>query len=218
MTYARTDLITETLANLGIVRLTDVSAPLTRVALVTYAAQILGVLPAGQTLSAEDSTKIDARIPTIIADLNARAVVTISDPNAISAGMFDALAAILANAARPGYEEGGSATSQLANDAVIAERKLYNFGGAAIVERNLDAIYAELGDDDLISLVDDSDIPASWFPSLAWIVADKVSGKFPLLPPDTVAKAKMQAMEAVLTLRRITRGRPSYNRAMAEFM
>lgn len=216
MAYARADVITEALANLGIVRLTDTSAPLTRVALVANAARILGVLPSGQTLSAEDSATIDAHVPTVIADLNSHAVVTIADPNAIPGGMFDSLSVMVANAARSSYESGS--TSQLPAEAINAERKLYSFGGAAIVERNLDAIYAELADDDLVSLVDDSDIPLSWFPSLAMIVADKVSGKFPLIPPDTVVKVKVQAMEAVTTLRRITRGRPSYNRAIVEFM
>lgn len=216
MAYTRTDLITEALANLGIVRLTDASAALTRVALVSNAASILGVLPSGQTLSAEDSAKIDAHVPTVIADLNARSVVTISDPNAIPGGMFDALSIIVANAARGGYESGGP--SQLPGEAIAAERKLYNFGGAAIVERNLDAIYSELSADDLVSLVDDSDIPQEWFLSLAAIVADKVKGKFPLVPADVIARVKMEGAEAINTLRRTTRGRPSYLRAVPEWM
>lgn len=214
MAYTRANLITEALRNLGIVTLTDISAPLTRVALVNNAATILGVLPSGQTLSAEDSAKIDARVPTVIADLNGRAVVTIADPNAIPGEMFEALSILVANAACGGYENSGS---QLAAEAVAAERKLYSFGGASIVDSNLDAIMAELATDDLVALVDDSDIPQEWFMSLAAIVADRVKGKFPLLPPETIMRVKAEGAEAVRTLRRTTRGRPSYNVMPGQF-
>lgn len=218
MSYTRSDLITEALANLGIVRLTDASATLTRVALVAEAASKLGVLPSGQTLSPEDSATIDARVDTVIADLNARAVVTISDANAIRGGMFDALAAILAHAARASYESGGAATAQLATDAMAGERRLYNFGGATIVDRNLKGILAELANDELVSVVDSSDIPNEWFPSLALIVADRVKGKFPLVSPDVIMRVKAEGAEAENTLRRITRGRPSYNRFVPEWI
>lgn len=217
MSYTRDNLITEALANLGIVRLTDASATLTRVALVAEAASKLGVLPSGQTLLAEDSATIDARVPTVIADLNARGVVTITNANAIPGGMFDALSAILANAARASYESSGAATSQLAADAMAGERRLYNFGGATIVDGNLNAIFAELASDDLVSVVDPSDIPNEWFVALAAIVADRVKGKFPLVSPDTILRVKIEGAEAMNTLRRTTRGRPSYNRAVPEW-
>jgi hypothetical protein len=217
MAYTSDDLVTQSLSNLGIVRLTDTSTALTRIALVAEAASKIGVLPSGQTLAAEDSATIDARVPTVIADLNARAVVTIADANAIPGGMFDALSAILANAARASYELAGAATAQLAADAVAGERRLYNFGGAAIVQANLDAIFAELGTDDLVNVVDPSDIPRDWFLALAAIVADRVKGKFPLIPPETVMRVKAEGAEAVTTLRRTTRGRPSYNRVVPEW-
>lgn len=217
MSYTRDNLITEALANLGIVRLTDASATLTRVQLVAQAATNLGVLPSGQTLSAEDSAIIDAHVPTVIADLNARAIVTITDSNAIPGGMFDALADILANEARADYESAGAATTQLAADAAAAERLLYNFGGAIIVDRNINAILAELATDDIVDLVDLTDIPDAWFTALAAIVADRVKGKFPLVPPDTITRVKVEGAEAMNTLRRTTRGRPSYNRAIPEW-
>jgi hypothetical protein len=179
---------------------------------------MLGVLAAGQTLSAEDNDIINPRLDTVIADLNARAIVTISNANAIPGGMFDALSAIVANAAKPNYELAGAATTQLAADAAAGERRLYNFGGAPLVEANLNSIFAELASDDLVSVVDSSDIPNEWFISLAAIVADKVKGKFPLVLPETLMRVKADAIDAVATLRRTTRGRPSYNRYVPEWI
>ena len=214
MSYTRDDLITAALGSMGIVRLTDSSATLTTVALVANAARMLGVLPSGQTLSAEDSDIITPRVATVIADLNARAIVTISNENAIPGGMFDALSTLVANAAKHAYELAGEATKQISADALMAERKLYSFGGAVLIDDALDAIFAELASDDLVNVVDDSEIPDEWFQSLADIVADRVVGHFPLLTPDVVARVKAEGAQAMDTLRRITRGRPSYNIAI----
>jgi hypothetical protein len=218
VSYTRSDLITEALANLGIVRLTDTGASRTRVDLINNAAERLGVLASGQTLSAEDSANIDQHLDPLIAYLNTHAIVTIPNANAIPAGMFLALADMLANEAKGHYESDGLATKQLEAEADTAKLSLYAFGGAPLVDRNLKGILAELGNDDLVSVVDTSDIPDEWFPSLSWIVADRVKGKFPLISPDRVAMAKAEGAEAVLTLRRITRGRPSYNRFVPEWV
>lgn len=218
MSYTRDDLITEALANLGIVRLTDGSAVKTRVALVNQAATRLGILSSGQTLSAEDSANIDGIVDTVIADLNTHAIVTITNPDAIPGGMFNALSDLVADAAKGFYESDGLATKQLEADAGAARLSLYAFGGYPIIDRNLNGILAELGDDDLVMVVDPSDIPNEWFPSLAWIVADRVKAKFPLIPPDRIALAKAEGAEAMMTLRRTTRGRPSYNRFVPEWV
>lgn len=284
---SRADLVIETLGNLGIVRQTDGSQTHTRIDLVSRAAEILGVLPSGQTLSAEDSAIIDDHVESVIADLNARTVVTISNSNAVPGSVFEALATVLAAGCRGSYES----SPQLANEALVAEAKLRNFGGAdivdeklpsimdelnarmiatvdlnaipsawysaladicaesvkgkffvrpeilaqlpiraarsetilknlnrsIIVDRNLDAILAEIATDDLVMVVDDSDIPQEWFTSLAAIVADRVKGNFELTP-DVIMRVKAEGAEAVNTLRRTTRGRPSYNRAVPEWI
>lgn len=218
MAYTRNDLITQALGNLGIVRLTDASQTVTQTELVKNVARILGVLPSGQALSAEDSDIITPRVATAIADLNARAIVTINTANAIPGGMFDALSDIVANASKGAYEIWGDASTAMQAKATIAERKLYSFGGATIVDTNLNAVLAEIGSDDLVSIVDPNDIPNEWFGPVAAIVSDRIKGKFPLIGEDVKARVKMDADTATMTLRRITRGRPSYNRAIPEWV
>lgn len=201
-TRTRADLVTEALANLGIVRQADAGAARTRVELVANAAGVLGVLSAGQTLSAEDSNIIDSHVVTVISDLNARAVVTVANPNAIPAAYFEALSTILASAARDEYE---SAPSQLPALAVAAEAKLRNFGGAGIVDEKIDAILADLSARMIVAVtVPVSTVPEQYFSQIAAIVSESVKGKFSL-SPDVLARVVADAQKAERELKTTTR-------------
>lgn len=286
----RAELVTETRACLGLVQQTDTGTPRTRIELVARAARRLGVLPSGQTLSAEDSAIIDANIDPLIADLHVRAVVTIANANAIPAGMFEAVATMLADVSKDAYEGTGAATVQLATDAQLAERKLRNFDSGAIIDeklpsimaelnarmiaavplaaipaawfpaladicaesvkakfaldpaiaaglpvraaraerilknlnrsslidQNLEAILAEVAADELVLVADPTDIPDAWFVDLAAIVADRCKAEFEL-ETDVMMRVAAAAVTATATLRRITRGRPGYNRFVPEW-
>lgn len=67
----------------------------TRTQLVNRAAQRIGVLPAGQTLSAEDGLLIDEQIDAMCSELAARGVVGIADPTVFEEAFFLPLADIL---------------------------------------------------------------------------------------------------------------------------
>lgn len=69
----------------------------TRAELVQAALEILGIVGAGQTASAEDYAKADAALPSLLGELAQRRVVYVADPEAIDAAYFRQLAWLLAN-------------------------------------------------------------------------------------------------------------------------
>lgn len=67
----------------------------TRAQLVIRAAQRIGVLAAGQTLSAEDASLIDDQVDPMAEDLSARQVVSLADTTEFDQSVFLPLADIL---------------------------------------------------------------------------------------------------------------------------
>jgi hypothetical protein len=75
----------------------------TRAELVSRTAKRLGVLPAGQSLSAEDSASIDEEIDAMCADLASRRVYDVADDEDIPDEAFVWLADVLAVICAPDF-------------------------------------------------------------------------------------------------------------------
>jgi hypothetical protein len=75
----------------------------TRAQLVTRAAQKGMLIAAGQSLEAEDQALIDAAVDGVLADLNARNIVTVADESAIEIELFEWLADILYETSAPDF-------------------------------------------------------------------------------------------------------------------
>jgi hypothetical protein len=215
-TYTRADLVREAQADLGIILEPIGTATRTRIELVDAAARVLGDLAVGQTLTAESSDIIDGHVDTVIANLNARHVTAIANANAIPISQFDPLSTVVALAAQDSFSLGAADVAQLTVQSAAAEVQLANLNRAVLVDRNLDGILAELATDDLVYVTDDSNIPQEWFMSLHKIVADRMKGNFSLAA-DVLQRVAAEGTQAMQTLRRTTRGRPSYNRFVPEW-
>jgi hypothetical protein len=82
----------------------------TRNDLIVAALANLGLIQAGQAPEADDVSAIDKYIDGVINELALRGVVTISDPNAIPAEYFEALAICVADAASAEFGARGQFT------------------------------------------------------------------------------------------------------------
>ena len=98
----------------------------TRSDLVTEALESLGVLAAGQTPEIEDTTRVDEKIPAILADLAGREIVYVADPDNIPEAWFSALADIVAYECRIkfGVSQEAEVTLANANQEAIAKLKV----------------------------------------------------------------------------------------------
>lgn len=88
----------------------------TRTDLIERAATELGVLPAGQPLSDEDSATIDALLDPLTRQLSLDCVVDIADTSAVPSEYFLPLARLLANEASPSFGITWSAETRMANE------------------------------------------------------------------------------------------------------
>lgn len=202
-TYTRAQLVVEALSMLGINYQPDTSATLDRAALVNNVAFILGANSTGQTLSADDYAAIDLRIDSIVGDLNARAIVTIT-ASAIPGSWFDALSSIVASVCKDKYGIIGDEATKLQAEAATAERKLKMLNRASIVDGDIPAVIADLNARGVCTITNLAAIPGAWFQSLADIVAYQVSTKCEV--DDLIVKRVMQqALTATRTLKNLSR-------------
>lgn len=75
----------------------------TRTMLANEALDILQRVGLGQSPDSEDTEKIDRKIDALLAELSARNIVEIPDPDDIDAAFFNPLAELLANEAAPNF-------------------------------------------------------------------------------------------------------------------
>lgn len=108
----------------------------TRSDLVTRALQILGAVRAGQNASAEDSTLVDGVVDGLLADLSAREIVYVADPEEIPVEAFEHLAKLLAFTM--GTDFGPSVD---ANVALLSESRLRTLSAAGPTYEVLKAEY-----------------------------------------------------------------------------
>lgn len=101
----------------------------TRAELVTRAAQKGMLIAAGQSLEAEDQAVIDAAVDGVLADLNARHILTVADEEEIELSVFEWLADILYETAAPDFGKprdlGKIAYAELMLHAVQMARPTY---------------------------------------------------------------------------------------------
>lgn len=106
----------------------------TRSDLIDEAADLLNIVGAGETLSAEDREKIDRRIDPKIADLSARRIVYIPDADEIEDAYFDALAALVAEASGPSFGQGRNSDARIASENLLREASAPSWGPEDVVE------------------------------------------------------------------------------------
>lgn len=177
------DLVTEALANLGVVQQPDGGVVQNRAALINNVLFILGVLSAGQPTAAEDYAAVDTRVDTVLADLNARVIATVANTAQIPAAWFDAISVIVANVCKEKYGVTGDEAVKLATEVQLAEAKLKTLNRGAVVNEKIPQIVAELNARNICTVSDLAAIPAAWFSALADIVAFSVLGKFDVAAP-----------------------------------
>lgn len=219
MAKARQDLIDEAAANLGVIQKTPVAGAGTKTTadLINKILFNIGVLGEGQTSSAEAVASVTAAINPTVARLSAAMVVDISNINAIPNVYFDELAAIIAEAMKEEFGVTGDDAAVMIADAKDAERRLKNLTRIILIDRNIDPILSELAAREVVYLVDITAIPDEWFIHLAAIVADRCKGKFEL-DPATLQRVSGEGAQAMMDLREMTRGRPSYNTLRSSYM
>jgi hypothetical protein len=220
MAYTRQNLIDEALANLGIVQKTPAvgAGVQTRDALVKQVLFNLGVLSDGRDASDGEVKSVTDILGPLTAGLSADSIVDIADTNAIPNQYFLAFAEIVADELKDVYGIEKEEEQRVISEAMAARRKLKNLTRTFIVERHLDAIYADLATRDIVVLIDDSAIPDEWFTHLAWITADICKTKGFELDPAIVQTAAAEGQNAIAKLRELTRGRPSYNTLRTPYM
>lgn len=113
----------------------------TRNDLINRAAQRLGVLGAGQSLSAEDAQIIGDQIEPVIEELSARRVVYIPDPDEIEDAYFNGLADCLAAAVAQDFALAGDALATATARASEAERKFRIIQFAGPIDRPVKTEY-----------------------------------------------------------------------------
>lgn len=89
----------------------------TREELVDEAAQNIGIVSNGMSLSAEDSARIDAKIDPLIARLSSDGICNVDDDDAIPSAWFAAIGRILANICGPAYG------SPINREAMLADER-----------------------------------------------------------------------------------------------
>lgn len=213
MSYTRQNLIDEALTNLGIVQQSPTVATgnQNRVALINQVLFDLGVLSDGRVASAGEIASVTNILNPLMASLSANAIVTIADTNVIPNQYYLPLCALLADALKEQYGIEKDELARVMAAAAAATRTLKNLTRTFIVDRNIDSILADLAARDIIYLVDVTAIPDEWFMHLSWIVADRCKGKGFDLDADTIMRATTEGARALVELRELTRGRPSYN-------
>lgn len=160
---------------------------------------------------------VSGKLPSIFGELNARGIATISNPNAIPGAWFPALADIVAENVRGKFIVQPDIAERVMARATLAERTLKNLTRTYLVSRNIDSIMSDLAAREIVYLVDNSAIPDEWFTHLAWIVADRSKSKYEL-DPATIQVAATEGQNAIMMLREMTRGRPSYLPLRTAFM
>lgn len=204
-TRTRADWVNETLGALGVIQQSDTSATLNRAALVNNIAFILGANSAGQTLSADDYAAIDIRLDTIVGDLQARAIATVSSLATIPGAWFDALSAIAANVCKDKYGVTGDDAAKLQAGAILAETKLKNLTRTGLVDEILPQVIGDLNARGIATVSNIAAIPGAWFLSLTDIAAEFVKGKFEISNERSL-ELLARAKAAEFTLKTLTRG------------
>lgn len=213
MAYTRQNLIDEALANLGIIQQTPTvgTGTQTRVALINKVLFNLGILSEGRPARPAEVATVTAEIELTISTLSANGIVSLADSNAVPNQYFLPFAAIVSDSLRDEFGAVGEEAAKLMKDAADGRRTLKNLSqGPAIVSRNLDAILADLAAREIVYLVDTSDIPQEWYQHLAAIVADRCKSKGFELDGAVIQSVAAAGAQAMIDLRELTRGRPSY--------
>lgn len=200
----RAELVAAALANLGVLYQTDAGTAKTLVSLIDAVSFILGIGAVGQTLDAENYAIINGRVPTVVADLNARTIATVSDTNAIPAAWFDALAAIVANTLRDTYGITAEEATRIAAAAQIAESRLKSLTRAAYVDLTIPSIIAGLNARGIATISNVNAIPSAWFDPLTDIVSDAARALCDV-SAETAQRVAARAPLAERTLRNLTR-------------
>lgn len=223
MPRALDDLIDEAAANLGVVQQTATvgAGTRTRSDLIVQVLFNLGALGEGNRVpSAEASADVTSAITSIVRLLDAKQIVTITDTNAIDNAYFLPLASIVAEAMKEQYgiDADTPEAAGLVADARQAEADLKTLTRRAVIARNVDQILADLAAREIVYLVDTSSIPDEWFTHLAWIVADRCKAKGFDLDTNRLQNVAQEGAGALMALREMTRGRPSYNTLRTAYM
>lgn len=220
MAYSRQSLVDEALANLGIVQQSPTvgAGTKTQAELVNRVLFDLGVLSDGREASAGEIASVANVLGPLTANLSANAIVTIADTNAIPNQYFIPFAAIVADSLKDEYGIQQEELQRVVAESISAQRNLKNLTRTFIVDRHLDAILADLAAREIIYLVDTSTIPDEWFMHLSWIVADRCKSKGFDLDPQVIDRVTSEGARALMELRELTRGRPSYNVLRTQFI
>jgi hypothetical protein len=96
----------------------------TRGDLVLEALANLGVLQAGQTPADEDVSFVDVKVETVLADLMAREIVYVPDPDTIPQTIFGKLADILADSCKTKFGVSSEDATKLEGARIQAELDL----------------------------------------------------------------------------------------------
>lgn len=203
-TRTRAEWVTETLSIIGVIQQADAGATRTRSDLVNNIAYILGPGAIGQTLDADNYDAIDTRLPTIVADLNARIIVTVSNLAAIPAAWFDSLSLIAANTLKDKYGVTGDEAVKLAASALLAEKKLRTLSRTGLVDEILPSLIGDLNARGIATVANIAAIPGAWFASLADIAAEYCKGKFEI-DAGRSQELAVRAKDAERKLKNITR-------------
>ena len=95
----------------------------TRSDLIEQALKVLGVLAAGQSAEAEDFDAVDDYIDSLLAELSARDLVTVDDPEAIDETVFLPVSILLAGEACQEFGLASLPTSPQNPDPIAAAEK-----------------------------------------------------------------------------------------------
>lgn len=109
--------------------------PKTRTDLINEALDLLGVVGAGQTPSAEDRAVIDGKIAPKLAELARREIVYVADPDTVEDEIFDALATLLAEEAGPKFGRPRDLSARLEAEGRLIELQ----GGSG--RESVEAVY-----------------------------------------------------------------------------
>lgn len=108
----------------------------TRAELAQRALEKLLVVGAGQSPDSEDTERVDGVIDAVLADLEARQIVTVADVEEIELAVFEWIADILADSVAPDFGQGRDA-----NKRAFAEAMLVRIGSSGPTRETLHVDY-----------------------------------------------------------------------------
>lgn len=113
----------------------------------------------------------------------------------------------------------------LANLGVLAAGQSIDPEDAALVEMELDSLFRKLNALEIVYVSDPLNIPGSWFSDLADIVAGECATKFGAIDPQQYTLLVSRGLGnppgagiAALSLKQMTRGRPTYEVLQTDYI